>query len=160
MPKFFMSRIIIWGMLAALVSVLALILAISTGQYQLLVPGFFLAIGCAFYGYQIYQIARQGEYFVMRLTCTDIRPLGVLQGAVAYFDPTSQTAFKRAKSVIFTTENGQTISFTYERYRRFVIGQKYDFYFKKPRDGQDLTSETLERLRIDHTIVSSTIEVS
>ena len=80
--------------------------------------------------------------------------------AVAYFDPTSQTAFKRAKSVIFTTENGQTISFTYERYRRFVIGQKYDFYFKKPRDGQDLTSETLERLRIDHTIVSSTIEVS
>ena len=159
MPQFFTNRIAIWAVLAVLFIALTGILAYTTGQPELIAPGLLLAIGCAFYGYQIYQIARKGEYFVMRLTCQAIQSPNLLNGITSYFDPTSQTAFRRSKTVIFTTEQGQTISFTYERNRRFVVGGKYDFYFRKPTGTQDLTVEELERLRIDHKIVNEKIQV-
>lgn len=59
--------------------------------------------------------------------------------------------------VALQTESGQTIYFTYERSRKFIAGMKYDFYFKKPPEGQPLTTQLLEQLRIDHAVVPEEI---
>ena len=59
--------------------------------------------------------------------------------------------------VAFNTQSGQQIFFTYEKSRKFIPGAQYDFYIHKAPDGQPLTAQLLEQLRIDHSIVSEEI---
>lgn len=156
-PRFFLDRILGWRVLAAVAIIGLGGLAAMMKDPLPLLGGAAAAIFCWAYSIQLRQIAKRKEYFVLRLTCVDVRPLGLVEGTIAYFSPSSHAAFRGGKMVAFETKSGQRIFFTYEKTRKFIPGAQYDFYFHKPPEGQPLTTQLLEQLRIDHSIVSEEI---
>lgn len=156
-PRFFFDRILAWRALGA-VSIVGLGgLAVTAKDPMPILGGVVVALLCLAYSFRLRQIAKEKKYFVLRLTCVDVRPLGFVEGTIAYFSPSSHAAFRGGKMVVFETEAGQRIFFTYEKSRKFIPGAQYDFYFHKPPEGQPLTTQLLEQLRIDHSIVSEEI---
>ena len=156
-PRFFQDRILGWRALGTIAMIGLGGLASTMKDPMPLLGGVAVAIFCWTYSIWLKRIAKKREYFVLRLTCTDVRPLGPIEGAAAYFSPSSHAAFRGGKMVAFNTKSGQQIFFTYEKSRKFIPGAQYDFYFHKAPDGQPLTSQLLEQLRIDHSIVSEKI---
>lgn len=156
-PRFFLDRILGWRALAIGAMLGLGGLASVLKDPMPLLGGVVVAIFCWTYSVWLRRIAKKKEYFVLRLTCTDVRPLGLVEGAAAYFSPSSHAAFRGGKMVAFNTQSGQQIFFTYEKSRKFIPGAQYDFYFHKAPDGQPLTAQLLEQLRIDHSIVSEEI---
>lgn len=156
-PRFFLDRILGWRALAIVTMIGLGGLASTIKDPMPLLGGVGVAIFCWSYSVWLRRIAKKREYFVLRLTCTDVRPLGPIEGAAAYFSPSSHAAFRGGKMVAFNTKSGQQIFFIYEKSRKFIPGAQYDFYFHKAPDGQPLTAQLLEQLRIDHSIVSEEI---
>lgn len=152
-PKFFTDRLLGWAAIAVVILVATVCFAIAIEYPPFILVAVALDLFCLGYGGRLLYIAKKKDYFVMRLTCVGSRPLGVAEGLAAYLDPTSSTAFKSSKVVSFQTESGQIIYMTYERSRKFIPGARYDFYFRKPPKGQPITTQLLEQLRIDHSIV-------
>ncbi len=159
LPRFFTDRALGWSLLAAGSFIAIAIIAVAIEYYPMILAGIAFAGFCLVYRARILRIGKTKDYFIIRMTCVDIRPLNLMEGVSAYIDPTSNTAFKGSKMVEFQTESGQKIFFTYERTRKFIPGAQYDFYFRKPEGDQPITSQQLERLRIDHAIVQEKVSV-
>ena len=157
LPKFFTDRALGWGLLALGILAGTVFFALATDHLPLIWVGVALDAFCLGYAAKLLHIGKTKNYFVLRMTCIGSRPLSFAEGLPAYIDPTSNTAFTSSKMVALQTESGQTIYFTYERSRKFIAGMKYDFYFKKPPEGQPLTTQLLEQLRIDHAVVPEEI---
>ena len=136
LPKFFTDRALGWGLLALGILAGTVFFALATDHLPLIWVGVALDAFCLGYAAKLLHIGKTKNYFVLRMTCIGSRPLSFAEGLPAYIDPTSNTAFKSSKMVALQTESGQTIYFTYERSRKFIAGMKYDFYFKKPPEGQ------------------------
>lgn len=154
-PSFFLTRAIGWFAMAVMIMCGTFIwIASTTISFPGLMGGAVLAAAiCAVNGANILYIGLKRKFFTLRLTCTEIRVMGLLENLPSYINPSSNTAFRGGQQVTFLTNSGTKVFFTYERARRFLVGARYDFYFNKPGNSDKITVEMLERLRIDHSIV-------
>ena len=158
-PRFFRDRAIGWCILAAaLLGVSAVFTwATNTGSTFIL-PAGVAAILCLFQGVRLLYIAKKKGYFVLRLRCTEIRSLNFFENLPKLIaGPASNSTSHGSKQVTFETETDQKVFFVYEQSRKFIQGAKYDFYFYTPQNGEAITADMLENLKIDHSIVSEEI---
>ena len=155
LPAFFLTRTIGWCAVAVAILALTFFWSRTSTVYSgnLMGGAGFIALIAVFNGYRIWRIGKKGEFFTLRLTCIDIRALGAVENIPSYINPASNTAFKGSQQVTFETETGTKVIFSYERNRKFLVGARYDFYFNKNQEGEKVTVDMLERLRIDHAIV-------
>jgi hypothetical protein len=158
-PAFFLCRIIGWFAVAAVIVGVTLFWSFSNpnGRNEVLSGAMLIALISVVNGLRTLRTAKKKDYFTLRLTCIDVRPLNLFESIPAYLNPASNTAFRSGQQIALQSETGLKIIFVYEKSRKFLVGGIYDFYFHKPAKDDRLTTELLERLRIDHAIVDTDI---
>ncbi len=117
---------------------------------------FFLTV--CFSGRMLY-IGREKKYFVLELCCVDISFPKGYETIGSFFNPASQTAFRKTQRVTFTDEWGNKVAFTFERGRRFLQDRTYAFYFHALQPDEEATVDVLERLKIDHRVLPQSIDI-
>ncbi len=156
-PTFFLSRILGWFAVAVVIMGVTLFWMLSDfgGGNDMLGVAVLIAIASVINGLRTLRTAQKKDYFILRLTCVDVRPLHLFESIPAYLNPASNTAFRSGHQITLQTAGGLNIIFVYEKSRKFLVGARYDFYFRKPPGVGKLTTDTLEQLRIDHSIVDT-----
>ena len=155
MDIFFAVRIIMFTLIGLLLGIITVM--VSPSMWPL---GMVLFIVCAGYGFRLMHIARTGGYFVIEMTCVGVYFPKAHEMAGQYFNPASNSAFKRNQKVTFQTEEGKKVVFNFDRGRKFLEGAAYAFYFRTPPDGREVTIDILEGLKIDHSVVPQSISAN
>lgn len=159
LPLFFLTRSIGWFAFTLAIFICTLFFVQSNANSFLTIgAGAAVGVLCIARGVSMLVIGKKRRFFVLRLTCMDVRLANALENLPAYLNPTSNTAFRSSQQVTFFTNTGTKVIFSYEKSRRFLVGARYDFYFNKPyKESDNLTVDMLEGLRIDHAIVQEEI---